>query len=138
MHGFELFATGENLRLGGFVADEDIQREMAVVEIDAERLEDVLVDGIHVALDEFVIDGDCYLWHLSDNGIHVLHAGGNATELLGHAVAHRQPLQFQVILSEGLVFCLFLFLAVDTAWDEVHLRGLAIASEVTPRETDIA
>ena len=39
---------------------------------------------------------------ISDDGIHILHARSNAAEFLWHAVAHQHPLQFQVLLAEGL------------------------------------
>ena len=130
-HLLELFTTREYLLSGWLVADEDGQRDIVVVEIDFQGFQDALENVLHLLFYQLIIDSYLYLWQFRDDRIHIFHAGGNAAVLLGHAVAHREPLQFEVFLGKRLVFCgLLVFAVADAAWDDVHLRGFT--AEIAP------
>ena len=101
-----------------------------------ECLHDTLLEVLHLLPDQGVIDHHLHLREIFDHRVHVLHAGGNATELLGHTVTHRHPLQLEVFLRE-LCISDGLYMCSHTTGDLVEFgTGLRTATEVTPREPD--
>ena len=68
-----------------------------------QRSDNTVLESVHLLTDEFVVDGDLYLGHLHNDGIHILHTCGNAAILLRHTVAHGEPLQNQIVLGEGYI-----------------------------------
>ena len=70
------------------------------MEIDPQRTEDTAFDLCHLVKGKLVVDHHLHMRHLLDDRVHVLHTGGDTTQILGHAVAHHHPLELQVLLRE--------------------------------------
>ena len=74
--------------------------DCGVVEVAFQGADDLALDLFHLVEGQLVFHRHFDNWQLSDDGVHVLHACSNATQLLGHAVAHGEPFNLQVLLSE--------------------------------------
>ena len=64
---------------------------------------DASFDVGHLFELNLIFDGHLDIWKFENLGAYVFHSRGESAELLGHAVAHRHPLVFQVLLRELVV-----------------------------------
>ena len=110
-----------------------------VVKIGLQGTEDATLDFLNLVHSQLVLYHQLNMGELSDFGRHVLHTSGHTTKTLGHAIAHRHPLQFQILLAEH-------FFVVKTrhvrivvskcSWNDVHLAlWIVLVVQILPRET---
>ena len=101
-----MFAAGEDADGTVVGEDGDGEGDVAIVEVELEGAEDASLDLRYLILRQLILYGDFNGWEGGDAGDHVLHAGRKTTVLLGHAVAHGEPLELEVVVSELLRFLL--------------------------------
>ena len=111
------------------------QRDVFVVQIELQGLDNATLDFLHLFQCQLVVSDDLDGRELGDSGVHVFHAGGYAAELLWHTVAHRHPLKFKLLLGEFLSFVFRDSVGVVLAQgsrNDVHFLGFRHRAEIVP------
>ena len=129
---FQLFTPGEYLLALHRLCHAQAQLDAFMMQSLAERSDDTALDGLNLGLDHLVGHQHLHQGQLCDDRRHVLHAGSDAAQLRGHAVAHRQPLQHEVLLREILRFQLGLFFSAGHTCRNSHPRGMNLLAQIVP------